>query len=157
MRCHHRASHHIQQQQMQQQQQQQQHPLTPPSSTSHSSRDVSPVLSDHHPISPPTSTYSDDNWMYSGVSPSTAMSDISSSTYNNNTNAAAAVAAVAASSALQQQQQTQLVQPNNTFVTQTMENSFGPDHIINDLFFPMDIDSKPSAEYSIGKAPFDYK
>lgn len=76
--------------------------------------------------------------MYSGVSPSTAMSDISSSTLPNMSNNI-------------QQQQSQLVQPapTNTFVTQPMENSFGPDHIINDLFFPMDIDSKRSAEYNM--------
>lgn len=37
------------------------------------------------------------------------------------------------------------------YVTQTMENSFGPDHIINDLLFPMEPDNntKP-VEYNIG-------
>ncbi|KAL9555972.1 hypothetical protein MBANPS3_002121 [Mucor bainieri] len=111
LRCHHRN--------------QQQQPLTPPSSTHHSSRDVSPVLPDSHPISPPTSTYSDENWLYAGVSPSTAMSDFSSS---------------------HQQQQQPPLQYNNqvpqaNFVTQP------PADIINDLFFPMDMDSKP-AEYN---------
>ncbi|KAI7896404.1 uncharacterized protein EV154DRAFT_492132 [Mucor mucedo] len=101
LRCHHRASN-VQHQ-----------PLTPPSSISQSSRDVSPILSDNHPISPPTSTYSDENWMYSGVS-STTMS----------------------TPQMMQQQQ---------YVTQPMENSFGPDHIINDLLFPMD--TKP-VEYN---------
>ncbi|KAI8643646.1 hypothetical protein BD408DRAFT_342001 [Parasitella parasitica] len=99
LRCHHRN----------------QQPLTPPSSTHHSSRDVSPVLSNDHPISPPTSTYSDDNWMYAGVSPSTAMSDLSSTH--------------------QQHYNNQVPQP--TSVTQP------PADIINDLFFPMDMDSKP--------------
>lgn len=108
MRCHHRN--------------QQQHPLTPPSSTHHSSRDVSPVLSDNHSISPPTSTYSDENWLYAGVSPSTAMSDFSAShqqpqlQYNNQV-------------------------PQANFVTQP------PADIINDLFFPMDMDTKPT-EYN---------
>ncbi|KAI8081973.1 uncharacterized protein B0P05DRAFT_538853 [Gilbertella persicaria] len=91
LRCHHRAQHHNH------------HPLTPPNS--HPSRDVSPVLSDQHPISPPSSTYSDDNWMFNGVSPS---------------------------------------QPT-PYVTQPMENSFSPDHVINDLFFPMDMDAKYDA------------
>lgn len=110
LRCHHRN---------------QQQPLTPPSSTHHSSRDVSPVLSDNHPISPPTSTYSDENWLYAGVSPSTAMSDFSSS---------------------HQQLQQPPLQYNNqvpqaNFVTQP------PADIINDLFFPMDMDTKPT-EYN---------
>lgn len=111
LRCHHRVSN-VQHQ-----------PLTPPNSTSRSSRDVSPILSDNHPISPPTSTYSDDNWMYSGVS-STTMSDISTTP--------------------------QMMQQQH-YVTQPMDNNFGPDHIINDLLFPMDLDNntKP-VEYNIG-------
>ncbi|CAO3610089.1 unnamed protein product [Mucor hiemalis] len=125
LRCHHRASHQLQ------------NPLTPPSSASHSSRDVSPVLSDHHPISPPTSTYSDDNWIYSGVSPSTAMSDISSSTHND--------FQVPISAPHQQPRMVQ--QAQQAFVTQPMD----PDHIINDLFFPMDLDTKPT-DYNIDVA-----
>jgi hypothetical protein len=71
--------------------------------------------------------------MYAGVSPSTAMSDISSSTHSGIPHPP------------------QMVQQQQTFVTQpTVENSFGPDHIINDLFFPMDLDSKPT-EYNMGK------
>ncbi|KAK4509654.1 uncharacterized protein ATC70_006956 [Mucor velutinosus] len=109
LRCHHRNQQH--------------QPLTPPNSTHHSSRDVSPVLSDNHPISPPTSTYSDENWLYAGVSPSTAMSDFSSSH--------------------QQQPPVQYSNqvPQANFVTQQ------PADIINDLFFPMDMDTKP-AEYN---------
>lgn len=124
LRCHHRASHQLQ------------NPLTPPSSASHSSRDVSPVLSDHHPISPPNSTYSDDNWIYSGVSPSTAMSDLSSSTHND---------FQVPISAPHHQQPRMVQQAQQAFVTQPMD----PDHIINDLFFPMDLDTKP-AHYNMG-------
>lgn len=86
---------------------------------------MSPVLSDNHPISPPTSTYSDENWLYAGVSPSTAMSDFSSTH--------------------QQQQQPPMQYGNQVpqvnFVTQP------PTDIINDLFFPMDMDTKPT-EYN---------
>lgn len=99
------------------------HPLTPPNSTSHSSRDVSPILSSHNPISPPTSTYSDDNWMYSGVSSS---SDISSA------------------------------QRAHPFVTQTKENSFHPNDLINDLLFPMDIDQVKPTEYNLGKLSLSF-
>ncbi|CEP13848.1 hypothetical protein [Parasitella parasitica] len=92
-----------------------QQPLTPPNSTHHSSRDVSPILSNNHPISPPASTFSDDNWMYASLSPSTAMSDLPPTH--------------------QQHYSNQVPQP--TYVTQP------PADIINDLFFPMDMDSKP--------------
>ena len=72
--------------------------------------------------------------MYTGVSPSTVMSDMSSSHHNlqvpmNQPNM------------VQQQQQ--------PFVTQPMENNYSPDHVINDLFFPMDLDTKPT-EYNLG-------
>jgi hypothetical protein len=69
------------------------------------------------------------------------MSDISSSTHNDSQNPIIA-----------SQSQPQLAQvPQQVFVTQTMDSNFGPDHIINDLFFPMDLDAKPS-EYNTSKS-----
>lgn len=45
--------------------------------------------------------------------------------------------------------QQQIIQ--SSFVGQpTIENGLGPDHIINELFFPMDLDAKPT-EYNTGK------
>lgn len=96
-------------------------------------------MSDHHPISPPTSTYSDDRWMYAHISPSTAASDTSSSTYNDSQNPIVAA---------QVQPLAQVAQ--QSFVTQTMDNNFDPDHVINDLFFPMNLDAKP-IEYDTSK------
>lgn len=65
--------------------------------------------------------------MYSGVS-STTLSDISSTPQ-----------------IMQQQQQ------QKHYVTHTIENNFGPDHIINDLLFPMETDNNSKqAEYNIG-------
>jgi hypothetical protein len=75
--------------------------------------------------------------MYASVSPSTAMSDISCSTHNDFQNPIIS--------------QPSLAQvPQSAFVTQPIENSFSPDHIIHDLFFPMDLDTKP-VEYNSSK------
>ncbi|KAI9483145.1 MAG: hypothetical protein EXX96DRAFT_606204 [Benjaminiella poitrasii] len=118
----------------------QQHPLTPPNSIQHSSRDVSPILSDHHPISPPTSTYSDENWMYAGVSPTTARSDVSMA-YNNDY----------FQNPVNTSQPPQLIpqDPQSNFISQPIDKNYEPDQIIHDLFFPLEMNStKPTAEYN---------
>ncbi|OBZ86332.1 hypothetical protein A0J61_05607 [Choanephora cucurbitarum] len=103
LRSHHRG-----------QSQRQYHPLTPPSSTSNPSRDVSPSLSDHHSASPPSSIYSDDSWLFNGISPylphSQPVSQIS----------------------------------QTPFVTQHMESDLRADQIINEFFFPMETEAKPA-------------
>lgn len=130
------------------------HPLTPPN---HTSRDVSPVLSEgnsSHPISPPQSIYSDgkshllftaslfinmtvdlqsENWMYTDITSNMGMppylSNLPMSTktpYHDYQNPVA--------------------MPQNVD-----HNAYtSPDHVLQDLFFPMEMEAKATT-YSIGK------
>lgn len=43
-------------------------------------------------------------------------------------------------------------QKAHQFVTQTKENSFNPNDLVNDLFFPMDLDQSRPTEYNLGKS-----
>ncbi|KAG1169037.1 hypothetical protein G6F70_006910 [Rhizopus microsporus] len=114
------------------------HPLTPPN---HTSRDVSPVLSEgnsSHPISPPQSIYSDDlqseNWMYTDITSNMGMppylSNLPMSTktpYHDYQNPVA--------------------MPQNVD-----HNAYtSPDHVLQDLFFPMEMEAKATT-YSIDVA-----
>ncbi|CAO3696176.1 unnamed protein product [Rhizopus microsporus] len=115
------------------------HPLTPPN---HTSRDVSPVLSEgnsSHPISPPQSIYSDvdlqsENWMYTDITSNMGMppylSNLPMSTktpYHDYQNPVA--------------------MPQNVD-----HNAYtSPDHVLQDLFFPMEMEAKATT-YSIDVA-----
>ncbi|KAI7903993.1 uncharacterized protein BX663DRAFT_506014 [Cokeromyces recurvatus] len=100
-----------------------QHPLTPPNYIPYSSRDVSPILSDHHPISPPISACSDETWMYTNMSPSTTVrSDnrlVAPTTKHHK------------------------VSQQSNLVPQTTK----PDQIIHNLLFPLETDIS-TAEYN---------